>query len=74
MALSERLVDFLAAAGGEIASAAVVEHFAAEVGPAQAPLFRQLLQQVASLATGARGKVWRLREEFARAVKTDEPL
>ena len=64
--LSQRLVDFLADAGGQADSSALIGHFAPRLSAVQAPLFRQLLQQVAKLRTapGISGKAWVLRPDF----------
>ncbi|KAK9837571.1 hypothetical protein WJX74_000576 [Apatococcus lobatus] len=63
--LSTRIVDYLAEHGGRASSSSVVQHFGNDVGPSQAALFRQLLQQVAKLQTSpANGKVWVLKSEF----------
>lgn len=44
--LSSRIVDYLTDHGGQASSSSVVQHFGNDVGPNQAALFRQLLQQV----------------------------
>jgi hypothetical protein len=66
-ALSQRVVSFLEAAGGQADSGELIAHFAPALSAAQAPLFRQLLQLVAKLrrsaASGGR-KSWVLRPEF----------
>ena len=50
--LSTRIVDYLTEHGGQASSSNVVQHFGNDVGPSQAALFRQLLQQVRSLTPG----------------------
>jgi hypothetical protein len=63
--LSQRIVAFLEDSGGQADSQAVIQHFAPQLQAAKAPLFRQLLQQVASLRrSGSGGKTWVLRPEF----------
>ncbi|KAK9827355.1 hypothetical protein WJX81_000181 [Elliptochloris bilobata] len=63
--LSGRIVDFLAAAGGRAPSGAVVQRFAPELRPPLAPMFRQLLHQVAKLERDGEGRAWVLRPDFA---------
>lgn len=50
--LSTSIVDYLTQHGGRASSSSVVQHFGNDVGPSQAALFRQLLQQVSSLTPG----------------------
>ena len=59
-ALSQRVISFLEAGGGSADSQGLIGHFAPSLSAAQAPLFRQLLQQVARLRrspTEARAQV-----------------
>lgn len=63
--LSQRIVAYLEEAGGQADSHAVIQHFAPSLPAAKAPLFRQLLQQVASLRRDpSAGKIWVLRPDF----------
>lgn len=63
--LSQRIVAYLEQAGGQSDSQAMIQHFSADLPAAKAPLFRQLLQQVASLRRDpSAGKIWVLRPEF----------
>ena len=63
--LTERLVGFLETCGGQADSHAVIDHFSQHLTARQAPLFRQLLQQVAKLQRNASGgKSWTLRPDF----------
>ncbi|EIE27594.1 hypothetical protein COCSUDRAFT_34894 [Coccomyxa subellipsoidea C-169] len=63
--LSQRIVAYLEEAGGQADSHAVIQHFAPSLPAAKAPLFRQLLQQVASLRRNpSAGKIWVLRPDF----------
>ena len=71
-ALAKRIVEFLAERGGRSASSVVVEHFSGQVGPSQAALFRQILQSVAKLQRGSRGKEWVLKPEFAEVAEAEQ--
>ncbi|BDA48603.1 probable DNA excision repair protein ERCC-6 [Coccomyxa sp. Obi] len=63
--LSQRIVAYLEQAGGQSDSQALIQHFSADLPAAKAPLFRQLLQQVARLRRDpSAGKIWVLRPEF----------
>jgi hypothetical protein len=63
--MSQRIVAFLESSEGQADSQAVIQNFAPSLPAAKAPLFRQLLQQVASLRRSAGGgKAWVLRPEF----------
>ena len=63
--LSQRIVTYLEEAGGQADSQSVIQHFAPSLSAAKAPLFKQLLQQVARLRRDASsGKTWVLRPDF----------
>lgn len=63
--LSQQIVAFLEGTGGHANSDTVIQQFAPSLSAAKAPLFRQILQQVASLRRDASGgKFWTLRPEF----------
>jgi len=63
--LTERIIRFLETCDGQADSQAVIDHFSQHLTARQAPLFRQLLQQVAKLQrNSAGGKSWTLRPEF----------
>ncbi|CAL5223760.1 g6324 [Coccomyxa viridis] len=63
--LTERIIGFLETCMGQADSQAVIEHFSQHLTARQAPLFRQLLQQVAKLQRNAAGsKCWTLRPDF----------
>ena len=72
MRLANKIVDFIAGKGNQVGSQVVIQHFQTEIGPSQAPLFRQLLQSVAKLQRGANGKEWKLRPEFVSAARVDQ--
>ena len=58
-------MGFLETCGGQADSQAVIDHFSQHLAARQAPLFRQLLQQVAKLQrTPAGSKAWTLCPEF----------
>lgn len=62
--ISGQLVRYLEDRGGVAPSAQIIEHFRS-VGERHAGLFRQLLQQLASLQRGPDGaKTWTLKPEF----------
>ena len=66
-AMSQGVIAFLEATGGSADSQGLIAHFAPSLSAAQAPLFRQLLQQVAKLRrspTEPGRKCWVLRPEF----------
>ncbi len=63
--LADRVASFLEARGGSAASDELVQHFQGSVGPAQMPLFRGVLKQVAQLQRRGAGKAWVLRPEYA---------
>lgn len=63
--ISSQLVRYLEDRGGVAPSGQIIEHFRS-VGERHAGLFRQLLQQLASLQRSADGtKTWTLKQEFA---------
>lgn len=62
--ISSQLVKYLEDRGGVAPSSQIIEHFRS-VGERHAGLFRQLLQQLASLQRGPDGvKTWTLKPEF----------
>ena len=63
--ISSQLVKYLEDRGGFAPSRQIIEHFRS-VGERHAGLFRQLLQQLASLQRGPDGsKTWTLKPDFA---------
>jgi hypothetical protein len=63
--LSQRIVAYLEETGGQADSHSVIQQFAPSLSAAKAPIFRQLLQQVASLRRNpSGGKMWVLRPDF----------